>query len=221
MMYERFCRRNDFTPTFEEFNKKNFTCLPTNNVIFKEYRRYLVSSRRAAGIPVTRRLPSLFKRLSASDESISRVITPSVQVCPQTSAFKSAVPPIDNAMRMDIRAPNCISVFKKSEPEKWTIETYAAAILKNNSVLLHEANGHMVHLVPEFKSENSFGKLSCKLTKSTWEVLHGKSMNLLKMRDGSSLDISTVVFNEGDLAEFVHNRKKKIEGPHFIRFSRI
>lgn len=220
-MYERFCRRNDSTPTFEEFNRKNYTCLPANNAVFEEYSRHLLSSRRAAGIPVTRRLPSLFKKLSSSSESISRVITPSVQVRPQTTAFKSAVLPIDNTMRMDIRAPNCIPVVKKSEPEKWSREAYAATILKNKSILLHETKGHMVHLVPELKSENNFAKLACKLTKSTWEVLRGKSMDCLKMRDGSSLDVSTVVFNEGDLAEFVHNRKKKIEGPHFIRFSRI
>ena len=62
-MYERYCRRNVDTPTFESFNGKHFTCLPENKAAFDEYSRILVGARRAAGVPVTRRLPSLYKKL--------------------------------------------------------------------------------------------------------------------------------------------------------------
>jgi len=104
--------------------------------------------------------------------------------------------------------------------ETWTLESYKSAVTSSASVLLKEAKGLMVHLVPE-KKESSLEALACKLTKSTWESLRGKSDSPMKMRDGSTLDLTTVALDESDLAEFVQNRKKKIVGPYFIRFSRI
>ena len=103
----------------------------------------------------------------------------------------------------------------------WTKADYKEAVLSNPSILLKETNGHMVHLVPPKQDGASFEGLACKLTKSIWETLRGKSMEPLKMRDGSSLQMSTISLDEGDLAEFVQNRKQKLLGPHFIRFSRI
>jgi hypothetical protein len=63
--------------------------------------------------------------------------------------------------------------------------------------------------------------MAAKLTKQAWDILRGKSDGELKMRDGSAFSLSSVRLDEGDLAEFIQNRKNKIQGPHFIRFSRI
>jgi len=63
-MYDRYCRRHLDTPTFEAFNQENFTCLPHNDSIYAEYVRVLKGARKAAGIPVTRRLPSLYSKFS-------------------------------------------------------------------------------------------------------------------------------------------------------------
>jgi len=35
------------------------------------------------------------------------------------------------------------------------------------------------------------------------------------------MDLSECEMNTEDVKQFVHNRKKKVEGPYFIRFSRI
>ena len=45
------------------------------------------------------------------------------------------------------------------------------------------------------------------------ETLRGKSDKPLKMRDGSTMNASTLSFDEGDLAEFVQSRKQKQKGP--------
>ena len=79
----------------------------------------------------------------------------------------------------------------------------------------------MVHLVPEMHDSSSLESLASKLTKNTWESLRGQSEEDLKMRDGSKIVMSSISLDEGDLAEFIQNRKAKMLGPHFIRFSRI
>lgn len=217
--YERYCRRHSDTPTFEEFNGKHFTNLPSNPDVYADFKRTLTAARRAAGLPVTRRLPSLFHKLSgvASVAESTSVAEPraSVQVKTAEKAFRATKTDFDDAFRHNVRPPAA-----PVAEETWTLESYKEAVTSSASVLLKEAKGLMVHLVPEKKGE-SLEALACKLTKSTWESLRGKSNNPMKMRDGSTLDLATVALDESDLAEFVQNRKKKIGGPYFIRFSRI
>lgn len=230
--FDRYCRRHSDTPSFAEFNAKYSTCLPECPAVHAEYERVLVAARRATGIPITRRLPSLYKKLTARTPGETKV-----QLQSRTSQFKSnaAVSELRASMKMNIRAPNCIGTVQVKEttlPEvqnapkdvqnapKWSVEEYKAALAENKSILLKETGGRMVHLIPE-TSGGSFESLACKLTKSTWETLRGKSSEPLKMRDGSQLSVANVSFDEGDLAHFVNQRKKKASGPHFIRFSRI
>lgn len=236
-MYDRYCRRHLDTPTFEAFNQENFTCLPHNDSIYAEYVRVLKGARKAAGIPVTRRLPSLYSKFSG-EPLVSTVSTPSVQVRHQKASFVSSLPSISRSVTMNIRAPACISEEKagppsvskveeveevqkiEAVPENWSVSSYKEELSKNKSILLKESGGHMVHFIPKVRRA-SFESLACKFTKSTWETLRGKSEAPLKMRDGTTLETSSVSFDDGDLAEFVHKIKKKIVGPHFIRFERI
>jgi hypothetical protein len=239
-MYDRYCRRHLDTPTFEAFNQEKFTCLPQNDAIYAEYVRVLKGARKAAGIPVTRRLPSLYSKFSG-EPLVSTVSTPSVQVRHQKASFVSSLPSISRSVTMNIRAPACISEEKagplsvskiaevedvqdvqkiETVPENWSVSSYKEELSKNKSILLKESDGHMVHFIPKARRA-SFESLACKFTKSTWETLRGKSDAPLKMRDGTTLEISSVSFDEGDLAEFVRKIKKKIAGPHFIRFERI
>jgi hypothetical protein len=244
-MYDRYCRRHIDTPSFADFNAKHFTCLPNNPKVNAEYERVLVAARRAAGIPVTRRLPSLYKKLSGCAPRTPS--QPKVQIDNQYNSFKSTVPV--SSMKMNIRQPTPdqeqdiseqdiseqdisnqeqdISTEEEQVEEqhqtvapKWSVEEYKQEIAQNKSILLKESSGHMVHLIPETK-KGSFESLACKLTKSTWETLRGKSKADLKMRDGSTISIDTISLDEGDLAQFVNDRKSKKPGPHFIRFSRI
>ena len=214
--YERYCRRHSDTPTFEAFNGKHFTNLPSNPEVYADFKRTLTAARRATGLPVTRRLPSLFHKLSGvSSAVVAAEPRAVVQVKTAEKAFRATKTDYDDAFRHNVRPPAA-----PVAEETWTLESYKSAVTSSASVLLKEAKGLMVHLVPE-KKQSSLEALACKLTKSTWESLRGKSDSPMKMRDGSTLDLTTVALDESDLAEFVQNRKKKIVGPYFIRFSRI
>lgn len=215
-MYERYCRRNADTPTFEAFNAKHFTCLPRDADIYNNFKSVLTSARRSAGLPVTRRLPSLWHRF-AGEEKVVAVPPPVVQVKTSEKAFVGH--DFESALRNNVRAPP-LQAMKDEEPTTWTLEAYKEAVQNSRSVLLKEHKNLIVHLVPEERSM-ALESLACKLTKTTWETLRGKSAAPLKMRDGSMLSVESLALDESDLAEFVRNRKKKIGGPYFIRFSRI
>ncbi|MDA7838942.1 hypothetical protein N9A45_01245 [bacterium] len=220
LMYERYCRRHSDTPTFEAFNAKHYTCLPQDDAVFADFKRVLTSARRSAGVPVTRRLPSLWSRLSGEKKTMA-VSAPSVQVETREKSFRSSVPKYESALRNNVRPPQA-PAMKLATPkaETWTVEAYKKAVTESRSVLLKEAKNLIVHLIPETK-ETTLESLACKLTKSTWESLRGKSQQPLKMRDGTTLDVASLALDECDLAAFVQNRKKKKEGPYFVRFSRI
>tara|TARA_B110000093_G_scaffold149318_1_gene162740 strand:- start:3552 stop:4316 length:765 start_codon:yes stop_codon:yes gene_type:complete len=244
-LFEKYCRRNSDTPTFQDFNSKHFTCLPLYPVVFEEYRKGIDAARRATGLPVTRRLPSLFRKLNLYRKqsdlpdfvSDNMSYTPTVQIAPQCSAHTSNVPGVAASVKMNIRAPGGMEQEPEEpeeqrsnvdhlptliqEPLKWTRESYAQKVSESKSILLKESSGHMVHLVPETHDGCSLESLASKLTKNTWENLRGKGDGDLKMRDGSKIIMTTISLDEGDLAEFIQNRKNKISGPHFIRFSRI
>lgn len=217
LKYERYCRRNKDTPTFESFNQKHFTCLPNDNAAYNDFKRVLTGARRSSGLPVTRRLPSLWARLSG-ETKFDAEPAPAVAVRTLEKSFQSSVPKYEKSLKNSIRPPQRPS--KAVSSDKWTVQEYKEAVRSSKSVLLTEAKNLIVHLIPEEKT-GSLESLACKLTKSTWESLRGKSDSALKMRDGSVLEVSSISLDECDLAEFVRNRKKKIEGPYFVRFSRI
>ena len=243
-LYDKYCRRNSDTPTFQEFNSKHLTCLPLTVEIQEEYHRVILAAKRANGIPVTRRLPSLFKKFELyrkqsdmPDFVADNMSTTSVQIPSQAVAHKSVSPSIHQSVKMNIRPPACIAteplmrkpaeIMEISKPEtatsteEWSLDEYKKEVQASKSVLLKETNGHMVHLVPQMRLATSLESLACKLTKNTWESLRGKSVMDLKMRDGSALAMASISLDEGDLAEFIQSRKQKKSGPHFIRFSRI
>ena len=147
-LFDRYCRRNSDTPTFQDFNSKHFTCLPLSQIIFEDYKKGIDSARRATGLPVTRRLPSLFKKLDLYRKqtdlpdfvSDNMSYTPSVQITPQTFAHTSKLPGVAASVKMNIRPPVALvhEVQKKTEnidqkeqpqsqspePFKWTRESY-------------------------------------------------------------------------------------------------
>lgn len=214
--YERYCRRHSDTPTFEAFNAKHFTCLPRNPEVYSDFKSVLTSARRSTGLPVTRRLPSLWHRFSGEDKVVA-VPAPVVQVKTAEKSFVGHE--YESAIRNKVRAP-LMETKSDEAPMTWTLEAYKEAVQNSRSILLKEPKNLVVHLVPEERSE-SLESLACKLTKTTWESLRGKSAAPLKMRDGSVVSMESLSLDEGDLAEFVRNRKNKIGGPYFIRFSRI
>ena len=213
-MYERTCRRQKAIPTFAAFNKEKFTCLPSNDAVESDFKSSVLKARKAYGMPVTRRLPSLYHKLSGISKPTVQL--PAAVVSSSEKSFMYDNEKYDGAMKMSIRPPACPDEGELKEDDL-TMEEYVAMVEKSP---LKEAKGLIVHLVPQKRGE-PLSSLSCKLTKKTWEALRGKKDIPVKMKDGSELDLKTVQLNVDDVRNFVKSRKRKEEGPYFIRFSRI
>ena len=228
-MYEQYCRRRTAIPTFEEFNHAHATCLPRNKVAFQSFKQTVEAAVKAEGVPVTRRLPSLFQKFSLGDQPA--LVPPSVQLAARPPVL--ALPSPKQSFTMNIRQPvaesaesveaesaESVEAESAESVEPWSVESYKDLVLQSDNSNLRESKGLMVHLIPPEK-ETELVSLACKLTKSTWNAICGKSGTTLSMRDGSVLDLSSIQLKQEDVAKFVSNYKKKVAGPFFLRFSRI
>lgn len=221
-LYERHARRNKAVPTFAAFNKQHFTCLPSNPKVQGEFLTAVAKARKEAGLPIRGRLFSLYRRLTKTEVS---AVAQKVEAVPSpaVNSFAVSEPKYEKAMRMSIRPPAAVqaapaAVPESPEPERWTMAAYVEAVQASG---LAEPKGLMVHFVPETK-ELPLSSLASKLTKTTWDAIRGKSADTsIKMKDGIMLDLSTFELNREDVTNFVRNRKKKVQGPYFIRFSSI
>ena len=213
-MYERTCRRQKAIPTFASFNTEKFTCLPSNEAVESDFKSSVLKARKAYGMPVTRRLPSLYHKLSGISRPTVQI--PAAVVSSSEKSFVYDNEKYEGAMKMSIRPPACLDEGELKEDDL-TMEEYVAMVEKSP---LKEAKGLIVHLVPQ-KRGDPLSSLSCKLTKKTWEALRGKKDIPVKMKDGSELDLKTLQLNVDDVRNFVKSRKRKEDGPYFIRFSRI
>lgn len=215
-LYERLARRQKVIPTFAEFNKQNFTCLPVNEQVECDFVAAVIKARKAEGLPIRSRLFSLYRRLTKSDvDHVAQevVATPA----PAAKSFVVSEPKYEKAMRMSIRAPTP-PVEHEAGPVPWTLEEYVEAVRTSG---LGESKGLMVHFMPPYKGD-PLSSLASKLTKTTWEAIRGKSAETsIKMKDGTMMDLSSAQLDADDVKKFVRNRKKKVEGPYFIRFSSI
>lgn len=216
-LYEQHCRHRQHVPSFEEFNVSHSACLPHNVDIFAVFKQNIELAYKAEGVPVTRRLPSLFKRLSQqSNIQKTALMPPSVQMS-VSPAPVSVVPPLSRSMKMSIRAPVSVALLPTAD---WTLEQYRRLVLNSSDSKIKESKGLMVHLMPSTKiKEMSLASYACKLTKSTWKALIGKQGDSLTMRDDSELKLSSVSLNKSDVVLFVKSYKNQTKGPFFIRFS--
>lgn len=213
-LYERHARRHKSVPTFSQFNQEHYTCLPDNVQVEKEFMNAVSKARRAEGIPIRGRLCSLYRKLNK--DSVSHVAQKVEAVpAPASKSFAVQEPKYEKAMRMNIRTP---APPAEEEPQEWTMDAYVQAVQLSG---LAEAKGLMVHFMPEQKGE-PLSSLASKLTKTTWDAIRGKSeQKEIRMKDGTMMNLAACALNAEDVNTFVRNRKKKVEGPYFIRFSRI
>ena len=233
-LYERFCRRNKNIPTFEEFNQKHFTCLPNDKVVFKDFKASIITAKRAEGLPIRRKLPSLFKRFHVSDNE--EYEEEDVHVAEPQKAFVSHLAPsYENGLRMNIRHNANIqnSIEQESSvPDSateteteveadlaWSLEAYKKELSESTNPKLKESNGMMIHFVPPTRCA-PLEALACKFTKKCYETLQGKENHPLKMRD-NSIWAAGANWNQDDVTAVLQMRKKKTAGPYFIRVSGI
>lgn len=234
-MYERHCRRHNDVPSFEEFNREHFTCLPNNPTAHARFLASVSSARKAEGIPVRRKLFSLYKCFDSEENTDIAFKTTGavVDIKRLQRACPVAVPTINRAVRMNTRQPEATTSTALTSEEtsemdesdavesaEWTLESYKDALSCATNPKLKDKSNNMVHFVPTEQNEE-LASLACKLTKSTWDTLTGKTSALLKMRDGTKRNMQEIVMNETDFAELRQKRKGKVPGPYFIRVSSI
>lgn len=234
-MYERYCRQHSDTPSFSAFNEKHFTCLPDHASAYARFHASVTAARRAEGLPIRRKLFSLYKCLTSTDEisAAPLKVKPVVDTKRLQRACPVAVPPLTQAVRMNTRPPSPVAASvpepvstsemdESDTPEltEWTVESYKQALSLDTNAKLKDKSNNMVHFVPVERGA-SLMSLACKLTKSTWETLSGKSDAPLKMRDGSKRDMGDIHMDESDFEEMRRQRKAKVSGPYFIRVSSI
>lgn len=219
-LYEQHCRRHLSVPTFQEFNQNHATCLPSNPVVYNEFKATLKIAHKAEGLPVTRRLVNLWSRLSKNSSSKSMALSPPSLQVSVPHGVATLVPDPTHALKMNIRPPTNRSTLQK-ENKPWSVEKYKEMVLNATSKKLKESSGLMVHLVPTVPVAD-LTALACKLTKSNWNALLGKAnTNKLSMRNGSELNLDGIELNSEDIRSFKLKHKKKESGPYFVRFSCI
>jgi hypothetical protein len=216
-LYEQHCRRNWKVPTFEEFNGQHATCLPSNPVVYKEFKTSLEMAHKADGLPVTRRLVNLWTRLAKSSSSKTAALSPPSLQVPVPPPPVSMMPDPALSFKMNIRPPTLTSTVKP-----WSLEKYKNMVHESSSPKLRESSGLMVHLVPTHPVDD-LTAWACKLTKNNWNALlkQGQNTATLAMRNGSEFALSGIELNKEDLLSFKQDHKKKKKGPYFVRFSCI
>jgi len=219
-LYEQYCRRRTSTPSFEEFNQKRGTTLPCSDAVFTNFKKSIDYARNNEGLPIRSRLRSLYDQLSQLSPTPAASTTPSVQIRPAPTNT-SSVPSVANSLKMNIRAPkrNPKRIDSSEATTNWTTDSYKELLSSASCRKLAEPNGLMVHFVSPspISTEQELRASSCKLTKKAWHTLLGKNEAALTMRDGSSLQLSSLVLDSSDLSGFVKCRYEKQKGPYFIR----
>lgn len=215
-LYERHARRQKNILSFADFNNKHFTCLPADAETEAQFKRVVSKAGKASGWPIRARLTSLHRSLLKSDAVVASTL--SAVVPSASNSFVTNHPSYSAAIHMNIRPPEEVEeVEEVEEAKEWTVPEYIAAVRASD---LKENKGLMVHLVPTHRGA-PLSSLASKLTKNTWEALRDNTDSPIKMKDGSLMDLREYKLNVEDVKSFVQNRKKKVEGPYFIRFSGI
>jgi|TARA_B110000908_G_C10267489_1_gene465873 hypothetical protein len=196
-MFEKFNRQQQKTTTFEEFNALHGTCLPKNDSVYTKFMRNLHKAKKSEGIPVTRRLMSLFDHLSSGPQVIA---TPAPQ-----AQIPMAPPTILSGLSLQnkIRTPE----------QKGTILLYGDLLSKKSGRFV-DKKGLMVHFV-EPKGIPMLSN-TCKLSKLNAKTLFNGKGNLT-MRNNIQLQMESMQVNKEDYEAFIVARRSKKAGPYFLR----
>lgn len=206
--YEKFHRQKQFTMSFAKFNVKYGTCLPENEAVQKKFWNSLAKAKNSEGIPVTRRLYSIYHGLTETSREQIATLPPSQQI-----AHKPSNPTIiaSRSVEQNIRSPTIIANKQMSTSDP--LEKYQS-LLEKEDPKFFDKKGLMVHFV-EFDGIPLLGN-TCKLNKRNAEALYtGKGQ--LTMRNQNTIEMESFQLNVEDHHKFMLARKNKETGPYFIR----
>ena len=205
--YEKFHRQKQETMSFENFNAKFGTNLPKNLEVYEKFMSSLHKAKKSEGLPVTRRLYSIYKGLTGTSQESIASPPPAPQI-----AQKVALPSVlaSGAVGAIIRPP---SLALKQMTAEDPVEKYQKQLEKEDDKFF-DKKGLIVHLVGT-DGVPLLGN-TLKLNKSNAEALYTK-IGTLTMRNQSTIKMNQLQINEEDHCQFMEMRKQKTKGPYFLR----
>lgn len=208
--YEKFHRQKQETMSFEDFNAEFGTNLPQNTEVYQKFSSSLHKAKKSEGIPVTRRLYSIYNGLTGTSQENIATPPPAPQIAqkvPLPSVLTTGAvgvstirPPIDALKQMTVEDP---------------IEKYQKQ-LENEDAKFFDKKGLMVHLVCE-DGVPLLGN-TLKLNKENAKALYNKT-GTLKMRNQSIVEMDQLNIEEEAYQNFMQMRQDKRKGPYFLRVS--
>ena len=215
--YEKFHRQKQITMTFAEFNAKYGTCLPENEVVQRTFLSNLSKAKKSEGIPVTRRLYSIYHGLTTQSGQRTSKIIATPPPAPQID-HKPPLPSViaDGSFEHNIRSPTLDDVMALCSTFDDPIEKYQSLLQKEDAKFF-DKRGLMVHFV-ETDGVPLLGN-TCKLNKSNASALYTQN-GTLTMRNQSTIEMDQLNVDEEDHQKFMQMRQEKIKGPYFLRVNK-
>ena len=206
--YEKFHRQKQETMKFEDFNAKFGTKLPKNLEVYEKFMSSLHKAKKSEGLPVTRRLYSIYKGLTGTSQESIASPPPAPQI-----VHKVALPSVlaSGAVGAGAIRPPIVALEQMSVEDP--VEKYQKQLEKEDDKFF-DKKGLMVHLV----GTDGIPLLgnSCKLNKSNGSALYART-GTLTMRNQSKIEMNRLQINEEDHCQFMEMRKQKTKGPYFLR----
>ena len=206
--YEKFHRQKQITMTFAEFNAEYGTCLPENEIVERTFIISLTKAKKSEGIPITRKLYSIYKGLTGTSQENIANPPPIPQI-----AQKVALPSVLATGAVGVSNIRPPSLALKQMSVEDPVEKYQKQLEKEDDKFF-DKKGLMVHLV----GTDGIPLLgnSCKLNKSNGSALYARTGTLI-MRNQSKIEMNELQINEEDHKLFMEMRKQKTKGPYFLR----
>jgi hypothetical protein len=176
--------------------------------VYEKFMSSLHKAKKSEGLPVTRRLYSIYKGLTGTSQESIASPPPAPQI-----AHKVALPSVlaSGAVGAGAIRPPIVALEQMSVEDP--VEKYQKQLEKEDDKFF-DKKGLMVHLVGT-DGVPLLGN-TCKLNKSNAEALYTKT-GTLTMRNQSTIEINSLRLNDKDHSEFMEMRKQKTKGPYFLR----
>ena len=206
--YEKFHRQKQETMSFEDFNVKFGTNLPQNTEVYQKFLSSLHKAKKSEGIPITRRLYSIYKGLTGTSQGSIASPPPAPQI-----TQKVALPSVLSSGAVGVSTIRPPSLALKQMSVEDPVEKYQKQLEKEDDKFF-DKKGLMVHLVGT-DGVPLLGN-TCKLNKSNGSALYART-GTLTMRNQSKIEMNRLQINEEDHKLFMEMRKDKTKGPYFLR----
>jgi hypothetical protein len=206
--YEKFHRQKLETISFEDFNAKFGTNLPKNSEVYQKFLSSLHKAKKSEGLPITRRLYSIYKGLTGTSQGSIASPPPAPQI-----VHKVALPSVlaSGAVGAGAIRPPIVALEQMTVEDP--VEKYQKQLEKEDDKFF-DKKGLMVHLVGT-DGVPLLGN-TCKLNKSNGSALYARTGTLI-MRNQSKIEMNQLQINEEDHKLFMEMRKDKTKGPYFLR----